>query len=106
MREFEIVDTVGFLGQIRQVPSTVEKYRARLEGLLEKGVSITSVAAAVTSTLSTASAPAESANERNCTFTITTTATVEEFTLTLTVVTTDGQTLKFFLLVEVASPLS
>lgn len=107
MREFEVVTTVpGYLGQIRQVASNVEKYRLLLDDILEDGVHLTSVTASVTSALSTVGVPALSADDRNAVIALTTTATEEDFSMTVTIVTTDGQTLHFLLSVEVRAPLS
>lgn len=101
MREFEIVNTVGFLGQIRQMPGNVERYRANLNSLLDDGIHVSNVTATVTSDTSTISTPDVQPNERGFFFDITTTSTEETFTAALRADTSDGQTLHWTLVVRV-----
>lgn len=105
MREFNIVTTLGFLGQVRQMPGNTERYRADLDSLLESGIHVVDVTATVTSDTSTISTPEEQPNERGFFFDVTTTSISETFTAALRATTSDGQTLNWTLVLVVEGPV-
>src|SRR5262245_56984919 len=101
MRTFYVTSTKDFLGRRALVPGDTEKFKADFTGLLATGVTITSVTAAVTSTVSFVSTPTLDASARSCYFLVTADAEGEVFTLTLTLYTSDLQTLIYNIQYEV-----
>lgn len=105
MIEFEVVDTRGFLGKKRLMTGNTEKYWARFESLLDRGVILTDATATVTSALTTVDVPELSDDKKSLFFTLTSTDADETFTLALQVETSDGQVLNWLIVYDVATPV-
>lgn len=106
LREFDIVDTSGFLGEVHVAAGNTEDFRAYLDGLLEDGVYISSATTGSTSTSSTLSSATLSSNQRNLVFSVTAGSTKETFTGSLHVNTSDGQTLNYTIIFVVDSAIT
>ena len=105
MVELEVANDKGFLGQLSLMAGNHEKYRARFDWFLDRGITITGATATVTSPVSTVSAPALDNNEKAVTWIIQSTMTAETFTLALAVTTSDGQTLNYTVIYTVSGPI-
>lgn len=105
MVEFEVVSVNGFLGEQRIAAGDVQKYSARFNGLLDRGVVLTGVSATVTSPASTVSVPSMSDDKKSVFWLLTVATTAETFTLALQVTTNDGQTLNYTIVFTVEGPV-
>lgn len=101
MVTFEVSSNDGNLGAKSVTPSNVEKHRADFCALLDRGVILATVTAAVTAGASTASGAALSADRKAATWFFNAAAAGEECTMLLTVTTNDGQTLRHTILYAV-----
>lgn len=91
---FNIVTEGGLLGSAIIATGNTQKVRCRMEGFLDPGVRITSATLAIT-TGATVSTATRSDDQRNFWFFVTAPTADVSFTVTVTVVTTDGQTLVY-----------
>lgn len=104
MVELEVVSASGFLGEQAILAGDTQKYRARFEGLLDRGVILTGAAASITSPVSTVAAPTLADDKRSLYFLVTAATLAEVFTVALAVTTNDGQTLNYTVIYTVNGP--
>src|ERR1019366_3495367 len=104
MIEFDVVSDRGFLGKKHLPAGNCEKYHARFEGFLDRGIVLTGATATVTSPASTVASPALSDDSRSVYWLVQSSLLSEIFTLALTVTTNDGQTLNYTVVYTVDGP--
>lgn len=106
MKEFNIVDTKGFLGTENIPAGDTEKYRAFFSVILDRGVTIDSASLSVTSPTSTCTQPVLSADHDELSWFITAATLYEVFTAALIVNLSDGQLLNFTIVYRVIAPIT
>lgn len=103
MIELTITSTASFLGEQHITAGDTEKFRV-LTDFLDPGVKLSNASASVTSITSTVSVPSIEAAALSAVLTLTAGSLGETFTLALTIVTTDGQTLNYTIAFTVDAP--
>lgn len=94
MIEINITSTANFLGEQHITAGDTKKFRVRVD-ILDPGVKLSNASASVTSDTSTVSVPSIEASALSAVLALTAGSLGETFTLGLTIVTTDGQTLNY-----------
>lgn len=95
MHVFEITSAGGNLGTKRVTLENIERHRADFCSFLERGQLLASVTVAVTAGDTVVTAAVLSADRKSAIWLISASDTAENVTMTLTVTTNDGQTLKY-----------
>lgn len=105
MKEIIIATTASFLGEQHITAGDTENFRV-LADILDAGVKLTNASTSVTSVTSTAAQPVLETNAQSMIIAVTAGSLSETFTLALSIVTTDGQTLNYTLAFSVDAPVA